>query len=294
MKSFFVVLFFLICQNSFAANVKKFWVPVSNGREVYVEYHSPAPGKPTIVLLHGLTYTTVQWAQFITELEEFGYGVICYDMQGMGKTLLRYAPIQSTIALTDQINDLGVLLNNIKLKKPYNLLGLSYGGGVAFGFAFKHPEAVAKLILFAPYTKPSPKTDVYLNQQVSATRLMYPFNPYSDRQLYEFFFRQAVYANFPLKEPIVLENPYKLEAVFRLAFGTNTFIPEEHAAEMKVPTHLFIAENDQYFPREQYEHFWSLFPASSKKNFFVVKNSEHKIPESQPLQAAKLLQSVFE
>lgn len=294
MRIFILIATIFAGQGLFADNVKKIWVPVNAGKEVYVEYHAPQPGKPTIVLLHGLTYTTVQWSAFITELRHFGFGIVCYDMQGMGKTLLRYAPVRATIPLTAQISDLHVLLKNLKLKKPYNLLGLSYGGGVAFGYAIKHPNLVSNLILFAPYTKPLKKVDDYLNQQVAFTRLMNPFNPYTDRQVYEFYFRQFVYQTYPQQEPIVLENRYKLEAVYHMSFGIDTFIPEEHTVQLAVPAHLFIAEKDQYFPREEYDHFWSLFPASTKKNLFVVKNSEHKIPEAQPFVAAKYVQSIFE
>jgi pimeloyl-ACP methyl ester carboxylesterase len=294
MKILIALAAVFITQIVFASEVKKFWAPVNGGKEVYVEYHAPAQGKPTIVLLHGLTYTTVQWREFIAELREFGYGIVCYDMQGMGKTLLKYAPIRATIPLTAQISDLHALLKNLKIKKPYNLLGLSYGGGVAFGYAIKHPELVSNLILFAPYTKPLKKVDDYLKKQVAITRLMNPFNPYTDRQVYEYYFRQFVYQTYPLQEPIVLENPYKLDAVYHMSFGIDTFIPEDHAAKLAVPAHLFIAEKDQYFPREEYDHFWSLFPTSTKKNLFVVKNSEHKIPEAQPYTAAKFVQSIFE
>lgn len=294
MKILAVLFTIFAGQFLFASDVKKFWVPVNSGKEVYVEYHAPAPGKPTIVLLHGLTYTTVQWDKFVVELKELGYGVVCYDMQGMGKTLLRYAPIRETIPLTAQIADLHVLLTNLKIRKPYNLLGLSYGGGVAFGYAIQYPSLVANLILFAPYTKPLKKVDDYLKQQVAVTRAMFPFNPFTDRQIYEYFFRNFVYQTYPQQEPIVLENPYKLEAVYHMSFGIDTFIPEDHVAELAVPTHLFIAEKDQYFPREEYDHFWSLFPEATKKNLFVVKNSEHKIPEAQPAVAAKYLKTIFE
>lgn len=296
MKCFAILisLSVLFGQAVFAASVQKMWVQINPSKELYVEYYAPAEKMPTIVLLHGLTYTTHQWSKFVTELTQLGYGVVCYDMEGMGETLRKYAPVLATIPITSQINDLHVLLTKLKLKKPYNLLGLSYGGGVAFGYAIKHPKLVANLILFAPYTKPLKKVDDYIKMQVAATRAMNPLNPYTDQQLYKFFFRQFVYQTYPLQEPIVLENPYKLEAVYNMSYGVDAFIPEDHAAELAVPAHLFIADRDQYFPRAEYEHFWSLFPKKTKKNLFTVKDSEHKIPEAQPEQAAKLVNKIFE
>lgn len=284
----------LLKLSALAATPEKMWVPVSPSKELYVEYYAPAEGQPTVVLLHGLTYTTHQWKAFIKELTKRGLGVVCYDMEGMGQTLLKYAPIKATIPLTSQIDDLHILLKKMKIQKPYNLLGLSYGGGVGFGYAVKHPKNVGHLILMAPYMKPLEKVDTYIKSQVAATRLLNPFNPYTDDQVYEFYFRQFVYQTYPLQEPIVLENRYKLEAVFRMSYGVDAFIPENNTHKLKVTTHLIVADKDQYFPITEYQQFWNLFPEETKANFIIIKNSEHKIPEAQPAQAAQVVQQILE
>lgn len=276
-----------------AAPVEVQWVQVSPTKELYTEYYAPEDGMPTVVLLHGLTYTTLQWRKFIKELTALGFGVVCYDMEGMGQTLLKYAPIKSIIPITSHVTDLHVLLSKLKIKKPYNILGLSYGGGVAVAYGVKYPKFINHLILMAPYTKPIAKVDEYIKSQVRATRLLNPFNPYTDDEVYEFYFRQFVYLTYPQQEPIVLENKYKLEAVFRLSQGTGAFVPAEHVAALKVPASLLIPEKDQYFTAAEYESFWKLFPASSRANLFYVKGSEHKIPESQPAQAAQLIQKIL-
>lgn len=285
---------------SYAASSEKLspvevqWVAVDSSTELYVEYHPPQENKETVVLLHGLTYTTRQWKSFITELRKQGLGVVTYDMRGMGQSLLRYAPVKSIIPITNQADDLKALLQKMKLKKPYNLIGLSYGGGVGFNFAVKFPKLVKNLILMAPYTKPLEKVDNYIKSQVAATRLMNPLNPFTNDEVYEFYFRQFVYATYPMQEPIVLENRYKLEAVFRLSQGTAAFVPILNTAKLKVPTHLMIAEKDQYFPVSEFEEFWNLFPEEAKASLIYVKNSEHKIPEAQPAQAAMYVQEILE
>lgn len=295
MKTILLVNLLLVL-NSFAvaAAPESMWVSVAPNKELYVEYYEPEEGKPTVVLLHGLTYTTLQWKKFIKELTSRGYGVVCYDMEGMGQTLLKYAPVKAVIPITNQIKDLNALLKNMKIPKPYNIIGLSYGGGVAFGYAIKYPKQVGNLILMAPYTKPLKQVDDFLKAQVAAARLMNPFNPYNDDQVYEFFFRQFVYATYPTKEPIVLENPYKLEAVFRMSQGVGAFIPMEHAHKIKVPTHLMIPDKDQYFPAAEYEALWNLIPEESQVSLIYMKNSEHKIPEAQPAQAAKYIEKILE
>lgn len=294
MKLILFVFIFFINTWLYANAPEKLWIKVSSTKELYTEYYAAKAGKPTVVLLHGLTNTTHHWSKFINELKKLGYGVVCYDMEGMGQTLLRYAPIRTIIPMTTQIDDLHILLKKLRLKKPYNILGLSYGGGVAFGYSIKHPDYVNNLILMAPYTGPVEKINQFILNQVSTTRTLYPYNPYTDEQLYEYFFRQYVYATYPALEPTVLENPYKLEAVFRLSQGVGSFIPNEHVEKLNVPTTLMIAENDQYFPASEYENFWNTFPVKSRRALIYIKNSEHKIPESQPAQAAKYLQQILE
>lgn len=294
MKSILFLAFFLLCNITFATTTpEKIWVRVSADKELYVEHYQAKPNRPTVVLLHGLTYTTHQWASFIRELTKYGYGVVCYDMEGMGQTLLRYAPIKTIIPITTQIEDLHILLKSLKIQKPYNIVGLSYGGGVAFGYAVKYPQYVGNLILMAPYTRPVEKINQLILTQVKTARALNPFNPYTDEQLYEFFFRQFVYTVYPSQEPIVMENPYKLESVFRLSQGVGSFIPAEHVEKLKVPTYMMIGDRDQYFPASEYEDFWKTFPEESKREVFYVKNSEHKIPESQPAQAAQYMQQIL-
>lgn len=269
------------------------WVKVAEGKELYVEYYAPATGRPTLVLLHGLTYTTRQWKPLITELRKFGFGIVNYDMEGMGQTLLRYAPVRNIIPNTTHVQDLKVLLKSLNVTPPYNLLGLSYGAGVGFNFSIRFPELTGHVILMAPYIKPLKKIDDYIRTQVTNTRRLNPNNPYSDDEIYEFFFRHFVYSTYPRQEPIVLENPYKLEAVFRLSQGVAAFIPEEHTDELQTPMTLMIPEKDQYFPAKDYEDFWAQFPEKVKANLIYIKNSEHKIPESQPAQTAQYINEIL-
>ena len=58
--------------------------------KLYVEFSPAAPGQPTIFLLNGLTYTTREYDSLVQELLKVnpGFGIVRYDMQGMGQTLL--------------------------------------------------------------------------------------------------------------------------------------------------------------------------------------------------------------
>lgn len=285
MKAFISVLTILVsfCSIANARNFKGF-VAVGNQRSLYVDYVEPKAGMPTVILLNGLTYTTLQFEAFTRPLLAKGIGVLRYDPYGMGQTLLKYAPIVAVIPIEDQVNDLEALLLSMKIPAPYNLAGLSYGGGLAAAFTATYPDQVGKMIMMSPFTRPLDSQDATIKAEVAATRAMYPYNPYSDDELYDYFLRQNVYTTYPAAEPIVLENPYKLEAVFRLAQGIRHFSAENVTASIPAGAlHLMQARQDQYIPQNVFQDYWDKVPAAARASRVFVNGSEHKMVEAVPL-----------
>lgn len=279
------------------ANTKgdiKAFVRVRPGRELFVEWKRAQTGQPTLILLNGLTYSTRQWKEFAQVLEQQGFGVLRYDMFGMGETLLKYGPALRVISYKDQVKDLEALLEKLNVTGRLNLAGLSYGGGIAMAFAAKHPRQVKNLILMAPYTQPLEEQDKWIKSQIWYTRRVQPFNPYSDDALYDYFLRQIVYTTYPSAEPVVLENPFKLEAVFRMVQGIRKWTSDESVGLLpKSSVHLMIAGSDQYLERSIMENFWESVPADRQASRIVINNSEHKIPEAVPVFAAHWVKQIL-
>lgn len=271
------------------APAMKGFVKIRQNVELYTEYVAAQPGRQTVVLLNGLTYSTTQWNRYAESLIRLGFGVVRYDMQGMGRTLLRYAPALKVIPFTEQAKDLKLLLTSLRLSGPYNLVGLSYGGGIAIAFADAFPGDVKNLILMAPYTEALAQQDQWIKSQIWVTRQTVPWNTATDDQLYDFFLRQIIYTTYPSTEPIVLENPYKLEGIFRLVQGIRKFRAVTVGNDMPVGTvHLIIAGKDQYIPRQVLLDFWKKVSPVAKRSVSVVVGSEHKIPEDVPKFSAAL------
>ncbi len=261
----------------------KGFVQVTPERELYVDYVPAQKGLPTVVLINGLTYSTRQWQNFAEALLARGVGVLRYDPTGQGQTLLRYAPVVQVIPVQQQIEDLHTLLNILKINGPFNLVGLSYGGGVASGFAAAYPSLVKNLILMAPFTRPLEGQDRWIRAQIWATRQMFPFNKLSDDELYDHFLHQISYATYPQAEPIVLENPFKLEATFRLVQGIRKFRPMDltHLLPPK-SVHLMIARQDQYIETSVLDEYWDAVPVSARASRIYINGSEHKMVEAVP------------
>lgn len=282
-----IVFFALFASWTAYAGGERFegFVRVSRGQQLYVDYLKAEPGKPTVVLLNGLTYDTRSWSGFVRAYEKLGlgHGLLRYDMRGMGKTLLNdELPVHYEIPHQTQVQQLKGLLDRLGLKKAH-LLGLSYGGAIAVAFANQFPRYAETVVLMAPFTQPLEAQDSWIRLQIAATRAANPWNPATDDELYDFFLRQFVYSTYPSAEPVVLENPYKLEAVFRMVQGIRKYIAKETLDKLPArAVHLIVAKQDQYIPQKVMDDFWDALPAAKKASRIYISGTEHKIPEAIP------------
>ena len=270
------------------------FVTIAPGRELYVDYIKPAPGKPTVVLVNGLTYSTYQWTLFVDQLRGNGLGILRYDPMGMGQTLLKYGIPNGPVAYKDQVNDLRLLLDAEGLTSPVHVLGLSYGGAIALEFGHEFPARVATLILMSPFVAPIEAQDSMIKQQVMQTRIMFPFNTASDDELYDYFLHMNILQTYPIAEPIVLENPLKLEGIFRVVQGARKFLASSITKyEPNVGVHLMIGGSDQYIATAVHDAFWDALQTGTRRSRLYITGSEHKIPEAVPAFAASWVRRII-
>jgi pimeloyl-ACP methyl ester carboxylesterase len=292
---FAVLLFCLLALPAYAAVPEGRFLPI-NGEQVFVRHKEARAGAPTLVLLNGLTYSTQQWSSFASAIErlEPSFGIVLYDMRGMGQTLLQgNLPVNYSISLDSQVAQLKGVMTALGLSKV-ELVGLSYGGGVAIAFAKTHPKLVRRLFLMAPFTEALEDQDRLIRAQVSGNRLTFPFNPATDEELYDYFLRQFIYTTYPSSEPIVLENPFKLEAVFRMVQGIRLFRAAEIAKDLpQESVHLMVANQDQYISKPVLDRFWRAVPLRARGSRIDISFTEHKIPEAIPNYAAAWITTVI-
>ncbi len=120
------------------------YAPV-NGLQLYYEIHGGlggAPGSaPPLILLHGGFGTTGMFSEVLPDLMP-GRQVIAVDLQGHGRTADADRPLRFE-ALAD---DLAALVAHLNLQQV-DLMGYSFGGGVALMTAIRHPDLVRKLVV---------------------------------------------------------------------------------------------------------------------------------------------------
>jgi pimeloyl-ACP methyl ester carboxylesterase len=105
-----------------------------------------ADGRPptaTAVLLHGLLTDSLASYYFTVAhgLAAAGIDVVMYDLRGHGRS----ERPATGYHLDTFVSDLEGLLAGLEITGPVHLVGNSFGGTIAFGYANRHPERVAGL-----------------------------------------------------------------------------------------------------------------------------------------------------
>ncbi|MEU0006030.1 alpha/beta hydrolase [Streptomyces sp. NPDC006314] len=120
----------------------------AGGIRLHVQRMGPASGRAplaTVVLVHGLLTDSLA-SYYFTVAPAFataGLDVVMYDLRGHGRS--ERPPRGYT--LDHSIDDLTALLDRLGVTGPLHLVGNSYGGTVAFGYAARHPDRTASLTL---------------------------------------------------------------------------------------------------------------------------------------------------
>lgn len=209
----------------------------------YVSY-TQAGVRTALVYVHGIESHAGWFALAATLLRDEGFDVYCLDRRGSGLNR------ENRGFVSGHITSYEVLFADIRafvrpLRERYEqvfLVGLSWGGKLALGYALAHPEDVDGLVLITPGIRAlvdvdwGTKVQIALfskNQPEAAIRL--PIQP-------EMFTTTPRYLEFILEDPL------------RLRYATASFLWESHRLDGYVdrqmphnhlPVQLFLAGRDR-------------------------------------------------
>lgn len=119
-------------------------------KKIYFEEIEYGTDKSCMVLLNGLTQTTLSWEWCLRELEWSGKVILCdfvfqgkSDKKGAVRNFDRHA------------KDVKELLDHLKIDRAC-ISGISYGSLAAQHFAVNHPEKIVRLILISTFAHKTP------------------------------------------------------------------------------------------------------------------------------------------
>ena len=204
-----------------------------NGINLYYETHGT--GRP-MILLHGGLASSEMFGPILPALAEH-HEVIAVDLQGHGRT----ADIDRPLDLAILADDIAALIDHLGLDRP-DVVGYSFGGGVAFHTAVKHPAKVRKLVMAAANIRPDAiYADMRVQQgQVSAAAAEFM----TDTPMYQLY--QKV-APRPEDFPRLLD---KMGALMAKDFDYT-----EEVRGLRVPTLVAAADADMAPPSHYVEVF---------------------------------------
>jgi pimeloyl-ACP methyl ester carboxylesterase len=245
------------------------------------------PAKPTIVCMHGLGGSSVDWLYQLNELSE-NYHVVAWNAPGY---MLSDEFKTDNPVCVDFADALADFLNALKIEKVY-LLGNSFGSIVAQCFAMNYPDRVLKVILVGPLA------GLNVSQEVKANMIAMRQNQIKDGG-YSFTNKrvEALLAPNPSPELVAVVRKGMMGTHPR-AFMSSFFfaLAEDHAldlvaAKVKSPVLLIAGKEDKITPINL--HAEPLQKSLSNARLEILEGVGHLPHIEAPQKVNKLIRDFF-
>ncbi|HEY2571189.1 MAG TPA: alpha/beta hydrolase [Solirubrobacteraceae bacterium] len=115
--------------------------------DIQLDYErSGDAGNPPLLLIMGMSGTSLHWGEPFLQLLRKDFDVIVYDHRGVGAS----TPLGGSVTIRQMADDAAGLLAALELDDAH-VIGISMGGMVAQELALDHPERVRTLTLGCTY-----------------------------------------------------------------------------------------------------------------------------------------------
>jgi pimeloyl-ACP methyl ester carboxylesterase len=116
----------------------------ANGIRIHYWRAAPAPGKPPMVMVHGVTDIGLSWTTLTEKLQD-SYDIYMLDARGHGLT----DPFTAADTSNTLVKDVVEFVQTMKLEKPI-LMGHSMGAATVMRVGAEYPELAKAIIMLDP------------------------------------------------------------------------------------------------------------------------------------------------
>lgn len=207
------------------------YVRTVSGVDVYVRIRQGrnAASTPPLVFLDGLNGAAARSKGLDELVEKDGVTLVSIALIGQGETLVKDVEatggrsVDQDVDPQAQVRLVLETLDQLGVKGPVDLAGLSYGGGIAALVKQQAPERVNRLLLAAPYTVTAMEHDP-VRFAMGELLNHNPFNPFGPA-IYRATVRATLAAG--TLPPAPIRSPRQAlafqEAIFRMTMGMEQF-----------------------------------------------------------------------
>lgn len=249
------------------------FVRTASGQDVYVSIKLAKNAATTqpMVLLDGIASRYERNGAFEKLVQAKGQTIVTIFLAGQGETLARDfeknrgASVSNDIEQEDQARTVIEVLDELGVKQPAGVLGLSYGGAIAAQLEHDYPKRFDKVMLIAPYQtsegKKSPMYGMMMNN---------PFNPFGP-QMYRDAAKSALTKLFDYTPEVLKKYPGAFhDGLYRLTMGLEDFELKDVVAGMN-DLHMLMVPGDTASPPDS---AGEIFRGAKTGSFLVAPKSD--------------------
>lgn len=273
------------CEDVFSSSVSNYrvepgqalWVS-RNGRHLYARVDGNPHAKHTLLLINGLDRGLGSWEPFMSELQK-SHRIIRMDLWGQGETLGRnglrggYAGFQ----IDEIVRDIDAVVNEVGVQGKLQVIGHSFGGGVAVSMLKKSRLQMDQVFLLAPYVPRLEEEQPFVGDAFRMSRQL--MGPIHDMMMY-FSTTTGMHMGHSIQS-MAFKSAIETQAVANL---TNAIRMEDEVLyrnlnASQVPVHLITSDADFLIPRGAHQKMWAQVASAAKGVWLRLRLGSHYIPE---------------
>jgi len=237
-----------------------------------------------LLFVHGFPLDYTMWSAQLDYFQR-GYRVIAPDLRGFGKS----GGAGDLLTMEQFADDLNSLLNVLEIDEPITLCGLSMGGYIAWQFALKYTERLARLIL-CDTKAAADSQEVQMNREVVASQVLEEGTQFLVEGMIEKLFAAMTGQTHPeiikqIRDIIKNSSPLAVAGASR-GMGQRIDV-QSHLTEIDIPALVLCGSEDAITPPEEMEKFSRKMP---KAEFHTIPGAGHMAPLEKPKLVNNLIQ----